>query len=198
MAKCFWSAGSSPEGFTLAVLVLPGAVHLTAISPRGVLQKRSLCGTGVWMCCHKSGQYRWAPAKILTATFAPCPIGSIVCPPRTWALSPSRVLFAFVLLNGSATLFGAEVMRIQVKPLTRWERRVGAACCSAVHTSGVCVPATPTRRALGDHHSAGTCTQPARCRSVWKWPGSGRHLPACPGAVPVLSPASPVPFSSPR
>lgn len=52
-------------------------------------------------------------------------------------------LFAFVLLNGFAALFRAEVMRVQVEPLACWERKASAGWCNAGNTFGSLCPTHP-------------------------------------------------------
>lgn len=78
---------------------------------------------------------RAVPSMILTAISAPCPIGSILAP-HVGSFTIQIFILAFVLLNGFATLFRAEVMRVQAEPLTYWERKASAGWCSAGNTFG--------------------------------------------------------------
>lgn len=73
------------------------------------------------MCCHKSGQSILSRDKILTAILLPALLGQQCVFPTHGLFHHPDFLLAFVLLNSVAALFRAEVMRIQVGPLARWE-----------------------------------------------------------------------------
>lgn len=54
-------------------------------------------------------------------------------------------VFAFALLNDFAALFRAEVMRIQVEPLTCWEKKANAGWGNAGNTFGGLRPTHPSQ-----------------------------------------------------
>lgn len=65
--------------------------------------------------------------------------------PHTGSCTIQIFVFAFVLLNDFAALFRAEVMRIQVEPLTCWEKKANAGWGNAGNTFGGLRPTQPSQ-----------------------------------------------------
>ena len=89
------------------------------------------------MCCRQLGLIHAVPSYDFRHNFCSLPYWvNTVFSPHMGSFTIQIFLFAFVLLNGFAALFRAEVMRIQAGPLTCWERKASADWCDAGNTFG--------------------------------------------------------------